>query len=372
MAFARSVRVFGIAAAAAIVLGGCIRFAPPEPVATSGTLADITGDGTADILGAIAGGGSGFQRYEYCGTGCLTPKEVVSGDPLRFVADFNNDNRDDVITGNFSTYTLYFGSASGLSAANSVAIPPGAERVIDGVGDFNGDGKTDLLRGDSYFNGTLIHEVVALGNGAGGFTDTTFGTAIPVGETGPSQIDIGDVNGDGRDDLVATAVGRIQVAKFGGAQCDIADLRVTCPYIDQTLSAARIVVGDIDGDGKTDLARYQFSTNSIDFFRSTGTGFTPFPAFQTISVPVSRFQFQMQLRDIDNDGITDFLLNDNVNTRTWWSGTNDGGFPYAAKTDVPLGATGCAGCFGDVNNDGRVDAVVGGQLWISTSEDTSG
>jgi hypothetical protein len=82
---------------------------------------------------------------------------------------------------------------------------------------------------------------------------------------------------------------------------------------------------------------------------------------------------QMSLRDIDHDGIVDFLLNDGATPGTWWSGTNDGGFPYQTLTDVPLRATGCTLCFGDVNGDGRLDAVVpetttSSQLWLNTSE----
>ena len=75
----------------------------------------------------------------------------------------------------------------------------------------------------------------------------------------------------------------------------------------------------------------------------------------------------MGLRDVDHDGKVDFQLDDHVNPRTWWSGTDDGGFPYKAVTDVPLPASGCAQCFGDVNGDGRLDAVTGNQLWINTS-----
>ena len=130
------------------------------------------------------------------------------------------------------------------------------------------------------------------------------------------------------------------------------------------------MVGDIDSDGRTDLAAKN-STDTIDFFRSTGTGFLPFPPYQAIS---GNLNSTMQLRDIDDDGVVDFLLDDRVNSRTWWSGSNDGGFPIRAATDVPLLATGCEQCFGDVDGDGRLDAVApdsatttGVKLWFNVS-----
>ena len=143
----------------------------------------------------------------------------------------------------------------------------------------------------------------------------------------------------------------------------------TCPYISvPRLASDLFAVGDIDGDGRDDLARYQISTSSIDFFRSTGTDIIPFPPYQTITVPASSTEIQMGLRDIDANGAVDFLLDDGVNQRTWWNGNNTGGFPYKALTDVPLPASGCEQCFGDVNGDGRPDAITDQALWINTSD----
>jgi hypothetical protein len=106
--------------------------------------------------------------------------------------------------------------------------------------------------------------------------------------------------------------------------------------------------------------------NPIQFFRSTGTDFTPFPAYEPI--PASTVGARIALRDIDGDGAVDFLLDHSVHQRSWWSGTYDGGFPDQAASDVPLGASSCQYCFGDVNGDGHLDAISGtNELWINTS-----
>ncbi len=356
---------------ASILLAGCISFAAPDDVSVPGpaVLVDVTGDGSADILSSSA---AGLARYEYCGVACVSPKEEIAGEHLRQVGDFNNDAKQDVIAFDGSNFTLLFGSDTGLSTTDAVAIPrPFGGYTISAIGDFNGDGKADLLWGSLVFN-MFAHSVAQLGNGAGGFTTSSFGTLLPTGEAGHTQLEVGDVNGDGRDDLIASAVGQVQVVEYGGPQCDFGGLSVTCPAFQQSLTSDLLAVGDVNGDGRVDLARYEFSSHSVDFFRSTGSSFTPFPLYQTIATATSGSGVQMGLRDVDGDGVVDFELNDGATARTWWSGTDDGGFPYRTLTDVPLRASGCTLCFGDVNGDGRLDAIVpnsasGNELWINTS-----
>ena len=157
-----------IVGVAAVVLAGCIRFAPPEdlPVPGGAALADVTGDGTADVLANTA---AGLARYEYCGPGCLDAKEVIPGETVEHVADFNGDDAEDIVSSGGSSLKILFGSATGLSAANAVAIASSSFPEIAGTGDFNGDGKVDLLRFTRIF-GLLGHYVAHLGDGAGGFT----------------------------------------------------------------------------------------------------------------------------------------------------------------------------------------------------------
>ena len=371
-----------VIAVMAVVLAGCIRFAPPETLAISGTtsLADVTGDGTADLL---VDDGTSFERREYCGTGCLQTKQTFPGQRLWFIADFNGDAVSDVLTSELvspgnRTDRVLFGGANGLGNAVTVPSVPDPDRGIVDVGDFNGDGKADLVRHANVYVMFGQYRVdadqflVYVGDGLGGFTASTLSAVVPVFEAVPIQQDVADIDGDGRDDLVVTFLGNLSVFRFGDPSCG-PDQR-TCAYINTTVpeqappsfTYVQLTFGDINGDGRDDFAARL--NGGIVFYRSTGnalTPFTPFPSYQTITLPGSTLQ--MGLRDIDHDGNIDFLLNDGVNPRTWWSGTNDGGFPYQAKTDVPVQASGCRDCMADVNGDGRLDAVSGNQLWINTS-----
>jgi hypothetical protein len=310
--------------------------------------------------------GASLERLEYCGSGCLQTKQAFSGQHayIDSIADFNGDGVADVLTyqsvspGNVTDRVL-FGGASGL--ANAVTVPSVPNEYIRAVGDFNGDGKADLVR-RGQFDAMNEKFVVYLGNGLGGFTESTLKAVFPLSEVS-GQLDVADIDGDGRDDLVVTLFGYLAVYRFGDPSCS----QGTCTYIFTSVAGDDPTFGDINGDGRDDFAISSGPhSGTITFHRSTGTGFTPFPSYQTITAPYS-VGFRMGLRDIDHDGKIDFQLYDGANPRTWWSGTNDGGFPYQAQTDVPLQASGCRFCMGDIDGDGRLDAVSGNQIWFNTS-----
>ena len=360
-----------VAVAGAIALAGCIRFAPPEVLSVTGPvveaeLADVTGDGTADVL---IGTASGLARYEYCGAGCLEAAETLPGErPTGLVADFDNDGIEDVISRSGASTKILFGSPTGLSSAASVPIPSATD-----LGDFDGDGNVDLV--ESYGLGFYFTGYRALlGDGEGGFTASSLRAATGPLNASPDRFEVADVDGDGRDEFVSTAGADTRVTRLGGADCSAQPpgLPITCEAF-SIPGNAEFVLGDIDGDGRADLARKNYDTRTIEFLRSTGNGFTPFPPFQTFTLPAETvYSSTFGLRDVDGDAQIDFLLDDKVNPKTWWSGTNDGAFPQPATSALPLRAAGCEPCFGDVNADGLPDVLLldelpgtGVAIWIN-------
>ncbi|MBK8988676.1 MAG: FG-GAP repeat protein [Chloroflexi bacterium] len=140
------------------------------------------------------------------------------------VGDVNGDSYGDVLIGAYRSNQgqpeegrvyLYLGSAQGLPAAATWTYESNQKEAqlgysIAGGGDVNGDGFDDVLVGARWYSDTLSHEGAAflfLGSAAGlsgtpdwtavgGQTNAAFGTAIAL---------VGDVNGDGYDDVAVGA-----------------------------------------------------------------------------------------------------------------------------------------------------------------------
>jgi hypothetical protein len=188
----------------AILLGnGDGTFGAPSHVfdaGDSGLLgADFNSDGKMDIaasVNATTNGGT-FLLFGN-GDGTFQPAVLpanLNGFVAEFVGDFNNDGKPDLLFG--------IQTALGNGDGTFTVLPPPAKtyRPLQ-VADFNGDGKQDLLLG--YLNGSVhsVNVAVTLGNG-----DGTFGSLIeippPENNNGifPTFV-VTDMNGDGRPDIL--------------------------------------------------------------------------------------------------------------------------------------------------------------------------
>ena len=166
---------------------------------SSVAVADFNGDGKSDLLTAdeigntasvLLGNGDGtFQAKQSFGTG-IHPCSLA-------VSDFNGDGRSDLVTGNdgSNTASVLLGNGNGtFQAGQSFGTFGGGTPWSVAVGDFNGDGKSDLVVADKASSTTSV----LLGNGNG-----TFQARQPFGTgSGPWSVAVGDLNGDGVKDLV--------------------------------------------------------------------------------------------------------------------------------------------------------------------------
>ena len=222
---------------------------------------DFNGDGKQDLavpsifsanVSILLGDGGGHFS---------APTNFSAGDFPYSVAvgDFNGDGKQDLAVAYAGFYPDYNGGVSILLGdgtgkfSGPTLFSAGNDNHSVAVGDFNGDGKQDLAVAYAGFypdqNGGVS---ILLGNGHGNFSAATnFGTV-----TDPLFVAVGDLNSDGKQDLVVpsggpSGTGTASILLGDGAGNFSAPTNFTITVGTWPYSAA---VGDFNGDAKQDLA----------------------------------------------------------------------------------------------------------------------
>ena len=223
---------------------------------------DINGDGRDDFLLRSLSGGwltewLGSNGGAFVDNGVNSTLYFASDWQVAGIGDFNGDGRDDFLLRNSAGYlTEWLGTANGSFNNNgpTATIYFDPEWKIAGIGDFNGDGKSDFILRHS--NGQVTEW---LGTFNGSFSNN--GTNVSVALSNDwSLTGVGDFNGDGKSDLLWRHVNGSMTNWLGQSAGDFADNSPTAfQPLDLDFQVAG--VGDFNGDGRSDVLLR--STNGI-------------------------------------------------------------------------------------------------------------
>ena len=134
------------------------------------------------------------------------------------------------------------------------------------LGDVNGDGRLDIVTANS--GGTAG---VLLGQAGGGFAAVVGYATGPLGSN-PTGVALGDVNGDGRLDLIAANYGTNDVGVLLGQASGFAAVSRFAAGAGSRPTA--VAVGDLNGDRRLDIATANYGTSAVGVLLNTGT-YTP-------------------------------------------------------------------------------------------------
>ncbi|UBF26303.1 VCBS repeat-containing protein [Kovacikia minuta CCNUW1] len=287
-------------------------------------LGDFNGDGKTDL----------FWYNFYTGKtatwfmdGSNSPTAIAhdsmspqAGWKFKGLGDFNGDGKTDLFwyndqNGGKTTAWLMNGSKAPTIVHYS-SVSPTSGWKLQGFSDLNGDGKTDVL-----WHNTVTDSTVAwLMNGNQAATGASLGTISPG--SGWSMQGLGDFNGDGKADLFLynAQTGGTQIRYVKGANAiAIADYGSRSAQNGWTFEG----IGDFDGNGKMDLFWYNRQTGKTEAWLMNGlTDPTVSSRYQDIS---SYWDLQA-LGDFNGDGKTEVFWRNyglsNAGTRIWSIGTN--------------------------------------------------
>jgi hypothetical protein len=275
---------FVAASTLAIQLGPKRTTAPKSPPAiTSAALTNsgfhdllITDPTTNEVIVLLSNGDGTFTAAKG------SPISVGKEPSAIVTADFNADGNQDFAVTNFtdSTVSLFNGDGKGgftQATTSPITLATTSQNPVGMVlGDFNADGITDLAVLTSNNAPTLPGNVVIFLGGAKE-TFTPAGTATTVGK-GPVAIAAGDLNADGRTDLAVVN----QVDNSVSVLLNNGDATFTAapnsPLTTGTTPTG-LTIADFNQDGIIDIAVTNDAVNSVSVFLGLGLGLFA-PAFE--------------------------------------------------------------------------------------------
>ena len=341
-------------------------------------LKDLDNDGKADVVSANLGTSSSGNAPSY-----LTILKNISSignltfnTSLNFASesfhyfigsgDIDGDGKPDILIPSYNIGRVQVFKNSSSTGAISFSAPlpvlsQGAYGIT--VADFDGDGLPDFATTNNESQGRMsIHRNTSFG----GVISFAPYISYTTGST-PRSVTHGYINDDNKPDLiVANQYGQTVSVFINTSVIGSVSFSSKIDFSTPTSSYPQCVkVGDLDGDGKTDIAVSNndiSAIGTISLFRNTGSGSTvSFAPRYDLTTGPSWNPFNLALNDIDGDGkpevVTRHQFNSNISV--FRNSSTSGSLTFQPKVDFSCFDASRSLAVGDLDNDGKPDIAAG-------------
>jgi hypothetical protein len=349
---------------------GALVFWGPNPYTSDGHVALSIGGGTVistaerDYTGVheftiAARNGDGYAS-SYLGW-MMPPGVLASGG--------GTTDKEDIIATepngtNSVKYMIGYNDGSGLGydwGGTNLVLNTAPTHMV--VGDLNGDGKTDILATEPADQTTCpggVTYMVGLSNGDGTFN---WERTNLVCDTAPTQLAIGDVQGNGRMDIIATEPACPGGVRYmigyndgSGLNYNWSSTNLTC-----NTSPTQLALADVNGDGKADIIATEPSCpGGVQYMVGMSNGNGTFN-WDFTNLTCNTAPTQMAVGNVLGNGRQDIIATEpnGTNSVKYMIGYNDGsGLNYDwGGTNLVLNTAPTHMVLGDVNGDGKADIV---------------
>jgi hypothetical protein len=277
------------------------------------------------------------------------------------ICDLDDDGKPDIITsnalGNSISVLKNVSTAGNLSFLQKTDLSAGTDTKRTVTADLDGDGKQDVVAVN--FNTGNASTISVFRNTSTGSSISFAAKADYATGNGTTGLGAGDINGDGKPDIVTASGNSGFFSIFLNTTATGAISFAPRMDISTPTHGDILIIADLDNDGKQDIIISSFGGYALSVYRNLSSGGILL-LDSRLSITTDIHPWHLQAADVDGDGKLDVILK-NSNYVSVLKNTSTPGF-ISLQNALSLNIDATNASISDLNGDGKPDLCLGTTL----------